>query len=374
LIPQFDSCHSKKDEIEMGRSHNDENISLNSKEGERHPFLLAIIFTLIFSIDLSYAVYILPWKINEKLEPIFPDYGLISLESSVLKEIRLIGYVCFGITIILIVLGYLTKRYKLTLIGSLTVYLPIFGHYAGSMFIFGGIGILRSIWSPFYDISILSINLLTLGDIILLPDILLRNFVDEILRFYDQISPAFFIDSQMPSAVYLLLYKGLGVSIFVFSTITWFYGKFSGKSLIDFWIYKYSRHPQYLGLLLWSYGLLLELQHIIYPKGGHYPLPTFPWLIFACLILGIALQEEIKLVLDEPNDYLEYRQTSSFMIPLPRQVSNFLCIPIRLILKKDWPVTRKEGIFVWFVYSSTLVIFSLLFVIFFNPLFSAYHP
>ena len=355
----------------MGRSHSDENNLFTFKEGESHPFLLAIIFTLIFSIALSYAVYILPGEINLILKLIFPDYGVISLESSIFKEIRLIGYVAFGITIILIILGYLTKRFNLTLIGSLSIYLPIFGHYASSMFIFGGIGILRSIWSPFYDISILSINLLTLGDIILLPDILLRNFVNVLLRLYDQISPTNF---QMPSGVYLLLYKGLGVSIFVFSMITWFYGKFSGKSLIDFWIYKYSRHPQYLGLILWSYGLLLELRHIGYPRGGYYPLPTFPWLIFSCLILGIALQEEVKLVLDEPNEYLEYRQTTSFLIPLPRQVSNFLCMPIRLILNKDWPETRKEGILVWFLYSSSLVIFSLLFVIFFNPLFSAYHP
>ncbi len=357
----------------MDSNHSDDNTESFAPEKEKgYNLLLALLLTLIFTLALFNAVWQFPRIINTFLRPIFPDYGLISPESAIVREIKFVGYVCFGVTVFLILIGYLTQRSKLTISGSVAFYIPIFGHFAGSMFFFAGIGIFRVIWIPFFDISILSINLLTLGDIILIPDILLRSLIDEFFKLLNQQSVAF-LDIQIHPVAYLILYQVLGLAIFIFSTISWLYGKFSGKILLNFWIYKYSRHPQYLGLLLWSYGLLLEVRYIAYPFGGYIPLATFPWLIFACLLIGVSLQEEIKLHFNHPNEYLEYRKATPFMFPLPRQISTFLSKPIKLLLKKEWPETNREGILIWIVYSTGLILLSLLTVIFFNPLFSNYY-
>ena len=45
-----------------------------------------------------------------------------------------------------------------------------------------------------------------------------------------------------------LIITGLGLLVFSLGVTTWLYGGFKGYKIIDFWIYKYSRHPQYLGL------------------------------------------------------------------------------------------------------------------------------
>jgi hypothetical protein len=260
-------------------NHSDDNTKSSAPEKEKaYNLLLALLLTLIFSLALFNAVWELPRIINTFLRPNFPDLGLMSGGPSekMLEMLRSIGYACFIITVTLILVGYLTKRLKLTITGSVAFYLPIFCHFARSMFFFAGIGIFRIIWMPFFDISILSINLLTLGDIILIPDILLRGLVDEFFKLHNQMSLAL-LDIQIHPVVYLILYQALGLTTFVFSTISWLYGKFSGKTLLNLWIYKYSRHPQYLGLLLWSYGLLLEVRGIPVAFGGYVPLPTFPW-------------------------------------------------------------------------------------------------
>ncbi|MHA2203040.1 MAG: hypothetical protein ACW991_05075 [Candidatus Hodarchaeales archaeon] len=92
------------------------------------------------------------------------------------------------------------------------------------------------------------------------------------------------------------------------------------------------------------------------------------------MLIGVALQEEIKLQFNQPNEYIEYRTITPFFFPLPRQISTFVSKPIKLLLKKEWPETAKEGILIWIMYSTGLVFLSLLTVIFFNPLFSNYHP
>jgi hypothetical protein len=67
----------------------------------------------------------------------------------------------------------------------------------------------------------------------------------------------------------------LGLIIFLLGVFTWLYGKFKGIRIIDFWIYRYSRHPQYFGFLLWSYGLTILASTIGAPKGGYVDLIDF---------------------------------------------------------------------------------------------------
>lgn len=62
------------------------------------------------------------------------------------------------------------------------------------------------------------------------------------------------LDVRVPLA-YLAI--GSGLLIFLLGTIAWFYGKSERREIIDFWTYKYWRHPQYMGFLIWSYGVML---------------------------------------------------------------------------------------------------------------------
>jgi protein-S-isoprenylcysteine O-methyltransferase Ste14 len=59
-----------------------------------------------------------------------------------------------------------------------------------------------------------------------------------------------------------------GLFIFFLRAAAWLYGRFKGVGLVTFWIYRYSRHPQYLGFLLWSYGLLMFTSILGSPMGG----------------------------------------------------------------------------------------------------------
>jgi len=55
------------------------------------------------------------------------------------------------------------------------------------------------------------------------------------------------VDIRRPLA-YLL--SELGLLIFVLGVLAWFYARFQKKGTADFWLYRLSRHPQYLGWIL----------------------------------------------------------------------------------------------------------------------------
>ena len=140
--------------------------------------------------------------------------------------------------------------------------------------------------------------------------------------------------------------------------VTWLYGKFREQEIINFWIYKYSRHPQYLGFLLWSYGLLLLATFAPYPRGGYVPRPTLPWLISSLVIVGVALQEETRMEKKYGKKYVEYRRRVPFMVPLPRILVVFITVPMRF-LWKDHPKNAREITYTVFVYLIILVLLSI---------------
>jgi hypothetical protein len=48
------------------------------------------------------------------------------------------------------------------------------------------------------------------------------------------------------------LFIALGLLIFILGVLAWFYARLEKKGTADFWIYRFSRHPQYLGWIVWS--------------------------------------------------------------------------------------------------------------------------
>lgn len=259
------------------------------------------------------------------------------------------GYISFAITLILILAGFATKWLKLATLGSIAIFLPTFGCFAFTMFFLAGIGVLRVLWFPWLD---LSPNILRLGDAVYLPYIFL-SFLAAPVAWITGASP-----TDMNTSFSLVIMMS-GLVVFLLGTVTWLYGRFMGFKIIGFWIYRYSRHPQYLGFLLWSYGLLLLVTFLGAPKGGYVPPPSLPWLISALTIIGVALHEENTMAKKHSEEYVRYRGDTSFMLPLPKQLSALIVAPARVLLKKNWPENGKEVAFIIIVYGTILVLSSL---------------
>jgi protein-S-isoprenylcysteine O-methyltransferase Ste14 len=308
--------------------------------------LLAVVFT----VALTFATLELPRILNSVLRDYFPDiYWEPESIEALMNYARPIGYACLVVVIALILVGFITDRIRLSSLGSFAFFLPAFGYFAASMFFLTGIGILRVMWLPFWDSSP---TLLKLGDVCYLPYCiimyLLRSLGMEGIRMHNA-------GNSVASLV-----VGVGLLIFCVSTFTWLYGKFENREVFDFWIYKYSRHPQYLGFILWSYGVMLLTALAPVPFGGYQPKPSFPWLISTLLVICVALMEETKMVKKAEERYSAYRRSTPFMLPLPKFLSMIITAPNRILLKKDFPENGREVVYTFFIYCTILILLSIL--------------
>ena len=307
--------------------------------------LLAVVFT----VALTCATLELPRILGSWLANYFPDiHPIIEPErvAEFMTVARPIGYACLGIIAILIVAGLVTGKRKLSILGSFAFFLPTFGYFFASMFFLAGLGILRVPFIPFWDPST---NLMAFGDISYLP--------------YMALVYPFWLRGVDIKEVLAWIAIGVGLFIFVLGTITWFYGRVQKRKTVDFWIYRYSRHPQYLGFIIWSYGVMLFAAQQPVPMGGSNPGASLPWLLTSLIIVCIALAEENRMRKEDSERYLQYTAGAPFMFPIPRFVSTAITFPMRLVLKKDWPETGKELVATFAVYATLLILLSLPFVL-----------
>jgi protein-S-isoprenylcysteine O-methyltransferase Ste14 len=307
--------------------------------------LLAVIFT----VALTFATLQLPLILGRWLSNYFPDiHPIIEPErvAQFMVVARPVGYACLGIIAILIVAGFVTGKRKLSMLGSFVFFLPTFGYFFASMFFLAGLGILRVPFIPFWDPSV---NLMSFGDISYLPYVVL------VYPFWPG-----GVDIREALAWIAI---GLGLFIFVLGTITWFYGRVQKRKTVDFWIYRYSRHPQYLGFIIWSYGVMLFAAQQPVPMGGSNPGASLPWLLTSLVVICIALAEENRMRKEDRERYSQYTASAPFMFPVPKFVSTVVTFPIRLLLKKYRPETGKELVATFAVYSTILVLLSLPFVL-----------
>ena len=308
--------------------------------------LLAIVFT----VALTFATIEAPRVLNRLIRVNFdvPDLHPV-IEPDLIEQymdanhVRPIGYTCLAVVIILMVVGLVAEKRGLSSLGAVVFFLPTFGYFAGYMFFLAGLGLLRALWLPFWG------NLLKLGDITLLPYTIL-------------VYPFALIGVDIRRAVaYLAI--GLGLLTFLLGTMAWFYAKFQKKGTVDFWLYRFSRHPQYLGWILWSYGLMLLAAQAPIPLGGENPGASLPWLISSLVIVCVALGEEIRMSRERGEEYETYRASAPFMFPLPRFASTVITAPMRILLRKDRPGNRKEHVVTFVIYATILVLLSLPFVL-----------
>jgi len=316
--------------------------------------LLLTFIAIIFTIGLTFASIELPRLVDSVLGRNIgaPDVATVSGDRTnwdpdgtgqfktelylQTYHLRLIGYSCLALIIILIAVGFITDRSGLSSAGAIILFLPVFGQFALTMFFLGGLGFLRLIWMPFLDVSF---NVLRLGEIINLPYKILSYF-------YSLIG----LD-RLVNLSYVI--TGLGLLIFFLGTLTWFYARIQKKGVADFWIYRLSRHPQYLGWIIWSYGILYLPQpriKIMFDISN-----SLPWLLATMVIIGVAMLEELKMRRIQGETYQSYCRRTSFLLPLPHFVSKLFSAPLRLFFKKEYP-ERKREVFAMIVFYTIFTI------------------
>lgn len=302
--------------------------------------LLLALLALVFTIGLTFASVELPRRVDSFLGEKFdfldvatmskdhPDYNPDDIRNFQTElyfkayHLRWIGYGCLAAIVVLIFIGFVTNKSGLSAAGAIILFLPVFGHFALTMFFLGGLGFLRLLWMPFLDVSF---NVMQLGDIIILPF--------KGLSFLYSLTG---LNKWIPLS-YLI--TGTGLLLFFLGTMTWFYTHIQKKGVADFWIYRICRHPQYLGWIVWSYGILFlpgseEIKKYFELSN------SLPWLLATMVIIGIALMEEIKMKKLYGNTYDAYRKRTSFIVPLPRVMSALFFLPVRFFSRI---VFRKEN-------------------------------
>jgi len=133
---------------------------------EQYALIVSSVLAAVFSCAFLFLTVEIPYRLNFLLRDYFPDLAFqFELIEKFLAQVRPIGYLCFMVVISLTVVG-LAFGSKASSMGALALFLPTFGYFAYSMFFLAGLGILRVIWAPLWDVSP---DLLKLGDVVYHP-------------------------------------------------------------------------------------------------------------------------------------------------------------------------------------------------------------
>ncbi len=325
--------------------------------------IISIILSTVFSYALLYSTLELPILLNELLREVTPHYGIGGIEEAeqFVDSVRPLGYLCLATVVLLIILGFILKKHKLSVLGSLTLLLPTFSYFASVMFFLAGIGILRIIWLPFIEFSPGSSiyekvnsasSLLELGDIVYLP-------YDALRFLLNSLGGGYFLNLDEILFSTIIIVSSI---IFFISCATWFYFRFQNLGFAKSLVYKYSRHPQYFSFLLWSYGLLIYDKYVFLPpRGGYFAPPPFFWNVFAFLLVGVALSEEKKMLERYGEEYEKYCSTTPFIMPLSKTIGRIVTLPVKLLFKKTYPEKTSEIILTLAMYFIIILLISVLY-------------
>ncbi|MEJ2596401.1 MAG: isoprenylcysteine carboxylmethyltransferase family protein, partial [bacterium] len=212
--------------------------------------ILLLILAIIFSVALIFAFIELPRWIDSLLQQSgsFPGFDQGAGEENAYRSelfinalyLRWIGYGSLILVLLFIVLGFVTRKSSWAWAGAFVLFLPVFGQFALSMFFLSGLGILRAGWLPLMETGFPVLNL---GLVIYVPYWVLLWFFG-LFNWYAHDFIAW-------------LFMSFGAFLFVWGVFTWLQNRFGKSKMSTNFLYRYSRHPQYLGWILWSYGFML---------------------------------------------------------------------------------------------------------------------
>ncbi len=306
--------------------------------------ILSLILTLIFLGFAFFVIFIFFQFLMMALVPSPWDYmGDDPAKAAWIETLKVVFFIGLIVIIILLVLGLLIRRFKLSFASSVSLILPIFGYFSFSMTWLSGLSALLMLWLPIAESYP---ELLHLGDFVFFP-----------------VYVTIYEGWQFLLPVFIMI---VGIWLFFMGVLSWFQGESLEEDFVSLSIYRFCRHPQYLGYLLATYGVLILFG--FRPGLERWlPVPSIFWLLSAICIIGVAIREENTLLAKNNPAYRKWRDHTSFLIPLPRFVSRFFLVPLKLLLRKDWPETDSEIVVTLLIYFILFVIFSIPIVILFVP-------
>jgi len=313
-----------------------------------------LLLAIVFSTGLIFAFIELPRLLDTSLQNNldFPQFdhgggGNSSLKTEMFIQglhLRWIGYGSLLLIVGLIIFGYATRRSGWALAGAVGIFIPVFGQFALSMFFLAGLGFLRVGWLPFLEVS--SFDLLDLGKVIYVPFWILIWFFE--------------LFKWNAHNFLIWFFMGSGALLFTWGVLLWFKSRYGREKVASAWIYKISRHPQYLGWILWSYGFMLFTPHINNMKMSWSVSSSLPWLLMTMTIVGICMMEEIKMIEITRGKYQKYRDTSPFLFPLPHWLNRIFDWPGRLVTKGEYPSRGIQVLWIVLIYTGIFMSLSLI--------------
>ena len=161
-------------------------------------FLFAI--AILFSTGLIFATLQLPYLLDNWIQDSFKFPGFDQASSTLQMSkaelyfqhlhIKAIGFISLIIIFLLIIVGLITNKLNISVLGAVALFVPIFGHFTVTMFFLAGLSFLRFLWIPFTEISPL---VMRLGDILLIPN----NWIQDIGKLFN-------IDLQFATSVFFI--------------------------------------------------------------------------------------------------------------------------------------------------------------------------
>ncbi len=314
--------------------------------------LLLLTLAIIFSVALMFAFIELPRWIDLLLHENvgFPGFDQGSGEEAAFHSdlfikglhLRWIGYGSMVLVFLFIVMGFVTRKSSWAWAGAFVIFLPVFGQFALSMFFLSGLGILRTGWLPFIESGF---PILDLGMVIYIPYWVLMWF--------------FGLFNWNAYHFVCWLFMSVGAFLFVWGVFVWLQSRFGSKGVATQWIYKLSRHPQYLGWIIWSYGLMLfSMTENSMKKSWGFG-TSFPWLIMTMIIIAICMIEELSMKDKYGVAYDEYQEKTPFLFPMPKWMKAIFKVPMKLITKEKFPKNRKQVAGITLIYTFIFMIISL---------------
>lgn len=261
------------------------------------------------------------------------------------NHVRWIGYICVSLILLTALVGLATERRELASLGGIGFILPVYAYFILHMSFLAGLGILTALWVPFWG------NLVKLGDIVYLPYMILAYPFSLAGLDIRKFLAGFF--------------TSLGLLIFIMGVMAWLYARFQKKGTADFWLYRFTRHPQYLGWIVWSYGLILQvaLRRDTAQQTTN-PGASLPWVLSTLIIVCVAFSEETRMRQQQGKEYESYGIRTPFMLPLPGSIRRVIAAPFRLIVRKVKPDNRLDLIWVFVIYLALIMLLSLPFALF----------
>jgi protein-S-isoprenylcysteine O-methyltransferase Ste14 len=260
------------------------------------------------------------------------------------RRVRVIGYASFALVVLLALVGLIVGKRELAFLGSVGFILPVYAYFVLHMSFLAGLQILTALWVPFWG------NVVRLGDVAYVPYMAL-------------VYPCSLLDVDVRRFL-AGLFVSLGLLVFVLGVLAWFYARFQRKGTADFWIYRFTRHPQYLGWIVWSYGLMVRVAlRRDTALGQANPGASLPWVVSTLIIICIALSEEVRMRHQRGEEYERYCNGAPFMLPLPGCLSRVISAPFQLVRRKERPETGWDLVWTFVIYLPIICLLSLPFVV-----------